>query len=600
MADGEFDNLTINNILTFDPDVTLYRSGTNTLKTDDQLVVGSTLYHTTEQILGSNGSHFKLLNTTGTAPTQHVHFMADYVKQNGSTDVTLFFGYDSEIKQFKWQSKWGGSNNNIMTLDYTGQLQLPTQGSNGGILLGGDAQLYRSSTNTLSITESDGSTPANLTLNSALLADDVPQIDVDELQFPSPYKNLNSLGYGNILFKHTGSQHNYPDDVYTSLFLVMVQDPAYPNNYLPILATDHGLWVEKDIQTYGALFTSSDPGKGSGGGAIMMGHGFKSATAHPEFILTDTTGGGSGATATLTVSNGVITAVNVTNGGSNYTFADVTVNSGTGSGARLAPVIESGVIQNINVYDGGTGYSGSDTVSITNDPHDTLYLTQMDASPANLDLGNLTATTVFTNDIKVHSGDLTLHPTVIFNGGIKSSFNPTTDNTYGLGSGSHAWQGVVAYTIYADDYYSKTGGDATFHCSTLAPNGSTISITGDKYFIPATANNCSIGTGTYYFKNGYFNNLRYKSLASFDALDDLALAKSYKTKTIIYDKVEQEVIDPECLPFLKAEKTDQNDETFFDAGKVNGFLLGCIKRLIEEVDTLKTRISGIENQKREA
>ena len=86
-------------------DANLYRSAANTLKTDDQLVVGSTLYHNTEQILGSNGSYFKILSTASTAPTQHMHFMADYVKQNGSTDVTLFFGYNSEIKHFRWYNK---------------------------------------------------------------------------------------------------------------------------------------------------------------------------------------------------------------------------------------------------------------------------------------------------------------------------------------------------------------------------------------------------------------------------------------------------------------------------------------------------------------
>ena len=31
---------------------------------------------------------------------------------------------------------------------------------------------------------------------------------------------------------------------------------------------------------------------------------------------------------------------------------------------------------------------------------------------------------------------------------VPSSINPSDDNTYGLGSGSHAWQGLVAYTVY--------------------------------------------------------------------------------------------------------------------------------------------------------
>jgi hypothetical protein len=210
--------------------------------------------------------------------------------------------------------------------------------------------------------------------------------------YPNPSHGYADLGHCNLLFEHTGSQYTYPDGINTSLFLVMVQDtfPEHSDLFVPFLATDHGFWVEKDIQTYGALFTSSDPAKCSGGGAILMGHGFRGgATCPPKFILTDTLGGGTDAQASLTVSNGVITAVNVTNTGDNYTFADITVNSANGHSAKLSPCILGGHIQSILVHDGGSGYSPSDTISITNNPHDTLYLEQFDSSPANLNLGNL-------------------------------------------------------------------------------------------------------------------------------------------------------------------------------------------------------------------
>lgn len=58
-------------------------------------------------------------------------------------------------------------------------------------------------------------------------------------------------------------------------------------NYIPFLATDFGLWVEKDIETYGALMTTSDPAKGVGGGAILIGHGLDGANDPPHIQLTD-------------------------------------------------------------------------------------------------------------------------------------------------------------------------------------------------------------------------------------------------------------------------------------------------------------------------
>ena len=247
--------------------------------------------------------------------------------------------------------------------------------------------------------------------------------------------------------------------------------------------------LKYDIGCYGFYGTSSDPDKGTGGGAILMGHGFTSPTDNPQIGLTDTVAniGGQNAAATLTVnSNGTITAVPVTNQGSDYYFADVDIQKPTnGSGARLAPVINgpitgvaivngyggahysstdilkiigdgsgaaatftlnangtitgvtvtsqgdnysltktgveitkldgtasngagaqlipiiNGKIKSIKVYAGGAGYSSSDVITITNTPHDTLYLqktanAQGGISPANLNLGSMT----FTNSIQ--------------------------------------------------------------------------------------------------------------------------------------------------------------------------------------------------------
>jgi hypothetical protein len=68
----------------------------------------------------------------------------------------------------------------------------------------------------------------------------------------------------------------------------MVQDPN--GNYDPKIATDQGLFAEKDIFTYGALFTESDPAKmtggtAGGGGAVLIGHGFYGTSSFPPCIV---------------------------------------------------------------------------------------------------------------------------------------------------------------------------------------------------------------------------------------------------------------------------------------------------------------------------
>jgi hypothetical protein len=62
--------------------------------------------------------------------------------------------------------------------------------------------------------------------------------------------------------------------------------------------------------------------------------------------------------------SGVIKRINVVNGGSNYTSAAVTIESIVGSGATATPVITNGAITAINVTNGGFGY-GSTPVAVT-------------------------------------------------------------------------------------------------------------------------------------------------------------------------------------------------------------------------------------------
>jgi hypothetical protein len=106
--------------------------------------------------------------------------------------------------------------------------------------------------------------------------------------------------------------------------------------------------------------------------------------------------------------------------------------------------------------------------------------------------------------------------------------------------------------------------------------------------LPSSANNGNIGTNTQYWGSMWTNFLRYKNISSFDALDDLTLAKNYRVLTITEDGIQKEVVDPESLSFLKAEA----QEPFFDNGKTTGFLLGCVKALVQRVENLELQLKG--------
>ena len=80
--------------------------------------------------------------------------------------------------------------------------------------------------------------------------------------------------------------------------------------------------------------------------------------------ITISSGGGSGARASVTV-DGSITAINVDNGGSGYTSSPlVSVVGGGGEGASATAIITRGVVSKILVNNGGTGYTSQPEISI--------------------------------------------------------------------------------------------------------------------------------------------------------------------------------------------------------------------------------------------
>jgi hypothetical protein len=74
---------------------------------------------------------------------------------------------------------------------------------------------------------------------------------------------------------------------------------------------------------------------------------------------------GTGAAGTISLTEGVITGVTLTQGGSNYTSdPTVTINSANGSGGKIRAFSNGSAVIALDVESGGTGYANSDTISI--------------------------------------------------------------------------------------------------------------------------------------------------------------------------------------------------------------------------------------------
>lgn len=88
------------------------------------------------------------------------------------------------------------------------------------------------------------------------------------------------------------------------------------------------------------------------------GSGYTSAT------ITLAGGGGSGATADATIANGVVTAVSVTAGGSGYTTAPTLTLSGGGTGFAASVEVSGGAVQAVTITQAGSGYPSNATLSL--------------------------------------------------------------------------------------------------------------------------------------------------------------------------------------------------------------------------------------------
>jgi len=114
------------------------------------------------------------------------------------------------------------------------------------------------------------------------------------------------------------------------------------------------IWSYKSTRnkTFGAVTSIGITNSGSGYDA-----------ASPP-ILTISGGGGTGATASVTV-NGSVSEITVTAGGSGFTSSPlVSIVGGGGSGASATAIITKGVVSRILINSGGTGYTSQPSITI--------------------------------------------------------------------------------------------------------------------------------------------------------------------------------------------------------------------------------------------
>jgi hypothetical protein len=365
------------------------------------------------------------------------------------------------------------------------------------------------------------------------------------------------------------------------------------------LTTDQGLLVKKDI-TAGGFLSSNQ-------GALYLGRGLTSQVDDPKIILMH---------SGLSRLDGVPTGLGGTSFPTNpppsegdyffrtdqdlfYKYNGSSWDNITAKGQVFVLIGAPILFFRCTSYNPQTQVATWDE-SLASDysgKFDTLYITKFDGNPAHLDLGDLT----------VHGGILIGGDTNLYRSGPNQL---KTDDSFIVGNyGSISSAGDAIFnsvlctangafkvgTSGGTTYVSLTRSGSTGYINAhfgnlhvcglydiyLEPAGEQVRCDGD--ILPVGAGTWDIGTSTADWNYIYANYLRYDvNIDDYDALDDLGLAKNYKTKTVTKNGVETTVIDmKESFPFLVEEEHIAHE-------KLQGYLLGCIKALALRVEALET------------
>ena len=159
-------------------------------------------------------------------------------------------------------------------------------------------------------------------------------------------------------------------------------------------------------------------------------------------------GGGTGATATATVSAGVITGITVNSGGTGYTSVP-TISFTGGGGAAATATVAAGVITSIAVTSGGAGYTSAPTVVISGGGGTGATAT------ATVAAGVITGITVTSA-----GAGYTSAPTVVISGGGGTGATATATVSAGVITGITVNSGGAGYTSAPTISFTGGGGSA--------------------------------------------------------------------------------------------------------------------------------------------
>jgi hypothetical protein len=346
----------------------------------------------------------------------------------------------------------------------------------------------------------------------------------------------------------------------------------------------------KDIAAYGgALMTASAPGS-TGGGAVNMGHGWEGSTDPPRINMTDD------GYHTLYITAGSSVGV-----GADAVLADMKLKKLTATdGAKLNAVAigrdeygdipyEYESIQLNPAHNLRFCFGTNERMMLSNAGRLEL---PVPGSSGGLKIGG---------DVNLYRSDTDILKTNdSFAVGEYASISSLGDAIFNSVKGTSSSGAIKA----GDELTLAWGGDyGVINCHNrhlkivtgsgknmyLDADGAYIYISIGNALLPEGANAVNIGTNILYFGSVWANYLKYRtSCTQFDALDDLALVKNYKSRKEDLNGTEIDVIDMEkSFPFLV------DDKGFKDPAQIAGFLLGCVKQLVLRVEAVEARLRDV-------
>jgi hypothetical protein len=203
----------------------------------------------------------------------------------------------------------------------------------------------------------------------------------------------------------------------------------------PVLyLSNASLWADNDVLVYGFISSVTDPVKSTGGGAIMIGHGWTATTDYPAIVITDYPGSTSYDTLWLKHS-----AASTPSDLSPLPWGNL----------ELGDLIVHGAIKSYNngiwlrSYYGGGGGGNNGGIAIDN--YGNVRFQGGDAGNS-WHVFNSYGYDLF--NIKNNLSGATY-------GVIDIHLNPYQDRTWALGSPSLRWAGLCAWDIYFANHYDQ-------------------------------------------------------------------------------------------------------------------------------------------------